>query len=81
MAESESRHKKSSFHPIRRPGAATRAAKRAGMSLSAWARKNYHASGRKGKEARFVEIRKKWRSAGKHRQTARRESSRRSSRG
>lgn len=74
-------HAKSSFHPVRRPGAATRAAKRAGMSLSSWARKNYHAPGRKGKEARFVEIRKKWRSAGKHRQAKGRGSSRRSSRG
>ena len=80
-SRSESPRKKSEFNPVRRPGAATRAAKRAGMSLSKWARKNYHAPGRKGKEARFVEIRKKWRSAGKHRQVATRKSSRRGSRG
>ena len=53
------------FHPVKRPGAATRAAKRAGMSVSAWARKNYHAAGRKGKEARFAIIARKWRRGGK----------------
>lgn len=48
------------FHPVRRPGAATRKAKRAGLSLGTWARKHYHDPGTVGKEARFVEIRKKW---------------------
>ena len=49
------------FHPVKRPGAATRAAKRAGMSLTEWARKNYHAPGRKGKQARFAIIARSWR--------------------
>ena len=53
------------FSPVKRPGAATRAAKRAGMSLGAWARKNYHAPGRKGKQARFAVIARKWRKGGK----------------
>jgi hypothetical protein len=56
---------KSGFHPVRRPGAATAAAKRAGMSLTAWARKNYHAPGKTGKRARFVLISRKWRKGGR----------------
>lgn len=56
---------KDGFRPVKRPGAATRAAERAKMSLGAWARKNYHAPGRKGKQARFVLISRKWRKAGR----------------
>lgn len=65
------------FHPVKRPGAATRAAKRAGLSLSAWSKRHYHDPGRVGKEARFVQIRKKWRSAGGKRRVVRRSGARR----
>ena len=61
------RFKKGSFHPVKRPGAATRAAHRAGESLGKWARKNYNASGRKGKEARFAIIARKWHHGGRKR--------------
>jgi hypothetical protein len=54
------RQRSKRFHPVKRPGAATRKAHRAGESLSKWARKNYDAPGVKGKEARFVEISRKW---------------------
>lgn len=48
------------FHPVKRPGALTRKAKRAGMSNQAFARKNYHAKGLKGEQARFAVIARKW---------------------
>jgi hypothetical protein len=57
--------KKGEFHPVKRPGAATRKAHAAGESVGEWARKNYHAGGLKGKEARFAVIAKKWRHGGK----------------
>jgi hypothetical protein len=45
---------------VKRPGAATRAAKREGLSLSKWSAKHYHDPGVRGKEARFVKISKKF---------------------
>lgn len=61
---------KKGFHPVKHPGAATAAAKRAGMSLTAWARKNYHAPGKTGQRARFVLISRKW-ARGKRRSSRR----------
>jgi hypothetical protein len=59
------RKRTKNFMPVKRPGAATAAAKREGLSLSAWSRKHYHDSGKVGGEARFVQIRKKWKTGGK----------------
>lgn len=52
------------FHPVKRRGALTAKAKRAKMSVRAFARKNYHAKGRLGKEARFAVIARKWNHGG-----------------
>lgn len=61
------RHPQGEFRPVKRPGAATKQAKREGLSLGAWARKHAHDSGprgskslRVGQEARFIEARKSW---------------------
>lgn len=64
--------KRKSFRPVKRPGAATRAAKREGVSLSAWERKHKNDPGRVGREARFPLIAKKW----NHRGTKKRKSHR-----
>lgn len=53
-----------SFRPVKRPGALTRKAKRAGESVSKFARQHYHDSGLTGQEARFAVIQKKWRKGG-----------------
>jgi hypothetical protein len=58
------------FQPVKRPGAATRAAKREGMSLSKWEQKHKNDPGRIGKEARFPLIAKKW-NKGKRKSAAR----------
>jgi hypothetical protein len=57
--------KKSSFQPVRHPGAATRKAKAAGLSLHAWEEKHKHDKGRTGKQARFPLIAAKWHHGGK----------------
>lgn len=44
---------------VKRPGALTRKAKRAGMSPQAYARKHYHDSGLTGEQARFAVIAKR----------------------
>ena len=48
------------FQPVKRPGAATRAAKREGISLHAWEEKHKHDKGRKGRQARFPLIAASW---------------------
>lgn len=48
------------FKPVKRPGALTRKAKKAGEGVQEFARENYHAKGILGKEARFAEIAKNW---------------------
>lgn len=53
--------KRGGFHPVKRPGALTRKAKAAGMSVRAYARKHYHDPGRTGKQARFAIIARKFR--------------------
>ena len=55
------------FHPVKRPGALTRKAKRAGQSNQAYARKHYHDPGLRGQQARFAVIARKWRKGGKRR--------------
>lgn len=61
MARKRGRGKRTKgFQPVKRPGALTARAKRAGMGTQAFARKNYHASGLKGEQARFAVIAKKW---------------------
>ena len=52
--------RKKSFRPVKRPGAATRKAKREGLSLSAWERKHKNDPGRTGRQARFPLIAKHW---------------------
>lgn len=67
----KTKHQRSTFRPVKRPGAATRAAKREGVPLSEWSREHYHDPGVRGKEARFIKIRKEWRSAGGKRKKTR----------
>lgn len=55
----------SGFHPVKRPGAATRKAEREGLSVQEWATRHYHDSGRTGKEARFAKIARKWHHGGR----------------
>jgi hypothetical protein len=52
--------KRKKFQPVKRPGAATRKAKREGLSLRAWEQKHKNDPGRTGKQARFPLIAKKW---------------------
>lgn len=59
--------RKKSFRPVKRPGALTRRARKAGESVSKFARANYHAKGLKGKQARFAIIARKWHHGGKRR--------------
>jgi hypothetical protein len=61
--------KKKKFQPVKHPGAATRKAKREGLSLSAWEQKHKNDPGQTGKQARFPLIAKKWKKGGKHRGT------------
>ncbi len=48
------------FKPVKRPGALTAKAKKAGMGVQAFAREKEHAGGLLGEQARFAEIAKKW---------------------
>jgi hypothetical protein len=64
------RKEKGKFNPVKRPGAATAAAKREGLSLSAWEQKHKNDPGRVGREARFPMIAKKWHHGKKKRGTA-----------
>jgi len=57
--------RRKNFRPVKRPGALTRKAKRAGMSNQAYARKHYHDKGLRGEQARFAVIAKKWRKGGR----------------
>ena len=59
------RAKRKGFHPVRRPGAATRKAKAEGVSLSKWEQEHKNDPGRTGKQARFPLIAKKWHHGGK----------------
>lgn len=66
MARKHGRGKRTKgFQPVKRPGALTARAKRAGMGTQAFARKNYHAGGLKGEQARFAVIAKKWHHGGR----------------
>ena len=62
MMAAKKRTKK--FEPVKRPGAATRKAKREGLSLSAWEQKHKNDPGTTGKQARFPLIAKKWHHGG-----------------
>jgi hypothetical protein len=59
--------RRKNFKPVKRPGAATRKAHKAGESVGTWAKDNYHAPGLKGEQARFAVIAKKWHHRGGHR--------------
>ena len=50
------KRKKMKYPLVKRPGALTRKARRAGKSPSAFAEKHYHSKGLLGKEARFAVI-------------------------
>lgn len=65
--EDEKPHKQKTqdFKPVKRPGAATKAAKREGESLSKWEQEHKHDKGKIGKEARFPLIAKKWKHKGR----------------
>jgi len=52
------------FHPVKRKGALTRKAKRAGESVGAYARAHEHSPGLTGKQARFALIARKWKHTG-----------------
>lgn len=52
--------KRKNFRPVKRPGALSRRAKRAGKSNQAYARAHYHDKGLKGEQARFAVIARKW---------------------
>lgn len=54
------RHKKGEFRPVRRPGAATRKAKREGLTLREWEEKHKNDPGRTGRQARFPLIAAHW---------------------
>lgn len=69
--------RRKNFKPVKRPGAATRAAKREGISLSAWEQKHKHDPGRVGREARFPLIAKKWHHGGRRRHRSSHRGSRR----
>lgn len=56
----------SGFHPVKRPGAATRKARREGESVQQWASEHYHDPGRTGREARFAKIARKWHKGKRH---------------
>jgi hypothetical protein len=60
MAE---RHK--DFKPVKRPGALTKKANRAGESNQEFASKHYNDSGLTGEQARFAKIAKTWRHKGR----------------
>lgn len=76
MARHKSKRHKN-FRPVKRPGAATRAAKREGVSLSRWEQEHKNDPGRIGKEARFPLIAKKWHHGGRHKKRHMRRSSHR----
>ena len=59
--------RKKGFQPVKRPGAATMAAKSEGLTLSKWEQKHKNDPGRVGKEARFPLISKHWKKGGKKR--------------
>lgn len=61
------KRKKMKYPLVKRPGALTRKARRAGKSPSAFAEKHYHSKGLLGKEARFAVIARKWHHGGKKR--------------
>jgi hypothetical protein len=52
--------KRKNFKPVKHPGAATRKAKREGLSLSKWEQEHKNDPGQTGKQARFPLIAKKW---------------------
>ena len=86
MAERKPHHKfkKGEFRPVKRPGALTRKAKRAGESVREFAREHAHSPGRLGKQARFALIARKWHHGGKkrhHSRTTERRHERRERRG
>lgn len=70
----KTKKRQKNFRPVKRPGALTRKAKRAGMSNQAYARKHYSDPGLRGQQARFAVIARKWRKGGKrkhHRKSTR----------
>jgi hypothetical protein len=69
MRKKSSRSRKSSFRPVKRPGALTRKAKRAGESVREFAREHYHDSGKTGEQARFAVIARKWKHRGSKKRT------------
>lgn len=60
------------FQPVKRPGALTAKAKRAGESVQKFASEHYNSPGRLGKEARFAKIAKKWHHKGRAKKSAHR---------
>lgn len=60
------------FRPVKRPGAATRKAKREGVSLSRWEQEHKNDPGRTGRQARFPLIAKHWSHRGKKKRTSHR---------
>lgn len=67
----KAKKRKSSFRPVKRPGALTRKAKRAGMSNQAYARKHYNDKGLTGEEARFAVNSRKWHHGGRNHKRSR----------
>ncbi len=57
--------KRKGFHPVKRPGALTRKAKRKGESVQKFASENYNKPGLLGKQARFAKIARSWHHGGK----------------
>ncbi len=76
--KTKKRMKRGSFKPVKRPGALTAKAKRAGEGVQKFASEHYHDSGVLGKEARFAKIARTWRHGGKRK--AKRSTRRRSRR-
>lgn len=52
--------KRKKFQPVKRPGALTRKAKRAGESVREFAREHKHSGGLTGEQARFALVARKW---------------------
>ena len=56
--------RQANFNPVKRPGALTRKAKRAGEGVQEFASEHYHDKGLTGKQARFAKIARKWHHTG-----------------
>lgn len=57
--------KRKNFQPVKRPGALTRKANRAGESVQKFARQHYHSGGLTGQQARFAVNARKWKHTGR----------------